>query len=223
MEDYKTQFIRFMVQCRVLTFGDFTTKSGRKTPYFINTGRYRTGGQMSELARYYVDAIVANGFEFDLLFGPAYKGIPLVVACSIELARRGRDVPFCFNRKEAKEHGEGGLLVGQIPVSGDRVLIIEDVTTAGTSIRETMPLLQASADVCPAGLIVSVDRRERGGDDVTGSALEQIGDEFGMSTAAIVDVDEIIEALRVPGIDGEVVISDELHERMIAYRKKYGA
>jgi len=217
---YKSDFITFMVRANVLTFGDFTTKSGRKTPFFINTGRYRTGEQMNRLASFYADAIIERGVEFDLLFGPAYKGIPLVVAVAMELARRGKDVPFCFNRKEAKDHGEGGLLVGHAPQPGDRVLIIEDVTTAGTSIRETVPLLRAAADVELAGLVVSVDRMERG----TGrlNALSELRDEFSMQTFAIVTIEEIASYLRGREVDGKVVLTDALFEQVQAYRAQYG-
>ena len=149
METYKQQFIEFMVRSEVLTFGDFVTKSGRSTPYFVNTGKYRTGMQMERLGEFYADSIEdfvnESGQGIDVLFGPAYKGIPLVVTASIALARRGRDVAFTFNRKEAKDHGEGGVLVGHTPIDGDRVLWVEDVTSAGTSIRETVPVVQAAA------------------------------------------------------------------------------
>ncbi|MCA9059165.1 MAG: orotate phosphoribosyltransferase [Planctomycetaceae bacterium] len=220
MEDYKQQFIEFMVRCNVLTFGDFTTKSGRKTPFFINTGRYRTGSQMQMLAGFYADAIQARQLAFDFLFGPAYKGIPLVVAIAVELSRRGVDVPFCFNRKEAKDHGEGGLLVGHPPAAGQRVLIVEDVTTAGTSIRETVPLLRAAAAVELAGLVVSVDRMERGIGDR--NALTELREEFGMTTFAIVTIVEIADYLRNRTIDGQVVVTDELFDRIQAYRQQYG-
>lgn len=212
MDQYKREFIDFMLECEVLTFGDFTTKSGRKTPYFVQTGKYRTGGQIRRLGEFYADAIDAEfGGEFDVLFGPAYKGIPLAVETAGALAARGRDVGFMFNRKEAKDHGEGGVLVGHVPRAGDRVLIIEDVTTAGTSIRETVPVLRAAADVELAGLIVSVDRMERGtGDD---AALAQVGAEFSMPTAAIVTVEEIIE---------HADLSDEMVDRMHGYLREYG-
>lgn len=224
MEAYKLEFIKFMVRSRVLTFGDFTTKSGRKTPYFVNTGRYRTGGQITQLAKFYCDAIEASQIEFDFLFGPAYKGIPLVVACAMELSRRGRDVPFTFNRKEEKAHGEGGRLVGHQPSAGERALIVEDVTTAGTSIRETVPLLRQVAPVKLGGLVVSVDRKERSG---AGShpqlgALQAVGKEFDMPTAAIVSVEEIATALRGQPVDGEVLLTEELHSRMLAYLQDYG-
>ncbi|MFT7474380.1 MAG: orotate phosphoribosyltransferase [Verrucomicrobiales bacterium] len=209
---YKQDFIDFMIESDVLTFGDFTTKSGRKTPYFIQTGKYGTGSQIRRLGEFYADAIEANfGDDFDVLFGPAYKGIPLAVETAGALAARGRDVGFMFNRKEAKDHGEGGVLVGHVPSAGDRVLIIEDVTTAGTSIRETVPVLRAAANVQLAGLIVSVDRMERGTGDK--AALAQVGDDFDMATHAIVTVREILE---------HAVLSDELTQRMHEYLEEFG-
>lgn len=213
MEAYKSQFIDFMTDVGVLTFGDFTTKSGRKTPYFVNTGLYRTGSQLDQLGEFYANAIeAAVGGEFDVLFGPAYKGIPLVVATSISLSRRGIDKAFCFNRKEAKDHGEGGVLVGHKLTDGDRVLIIEDVTTAGTSIRETVPILRAAANIKLVGLVVSVDRGERGDGDK--SALAEVGDEFDMPTWSIVHVHEIMQ---------HVELADDDRQRMLDYLEKYGA
>ncbi|MCA9063275.1 MAG: orotate phosphoribosyltransferase [Planctomycetaceae bacterium] len=220
MKIYKQHFIEFMVRSNVLTFGDFTTKSGRKTPFFVNTGRYRTGSQMATLAGFYADAIQARQVEFDFLFGPAYKGIPLAVAIAVELSRRGQDVPFCFNRKEAKDHGEGGTLVGHKPAVGERVLIVEDVTTAGTSIRETVPVLRAAADVNLAGLVVSVDRMERGTGEK--NALTELRDEFQMQTFAIVTIVEIAEYLRNRPIDGNIVLTETLYEQIQAYRQQYG-
>lgn len=219
MEHYKAEFIEFMVRCGVLTFGDFMTKSGRKTPYFINTGLYRTGSQMMRLGGFYKDAIEANlPNPPDVLFGPAYKGIPLVVATAI---RMEPDVAFCFNRKEVKDHGEGGAIIGHKLRDGDRVLIIEDVTTAGTSIRETVPLMRAAADVELAGLVVSVDRMERGTTEK--SALSQVSEEFQMPTFAIVNLDEIIAHLKENQIDGKWILDDRLLERIADYRAQYGA
>lgn len=208
---YKADFIDFMIDSGVLTFGDFVTKSGRNTPYFINTGRYRTGAQIRRLGEFYADAIEASGLDFDVLFGPAYKGIPLAVETAAALSARGRDVGFCFNRKEAKDHGERGVLVGHQPVDGDKVLIIEDVTTAGTSIRETVPVLQAAAAVDVVGLVVSVDRMERGTGDR--AALDQVGRDFAMDTFAIVTVNDIIEL--APLDDAQVAA-------MQAYLVEYG-
>lgn len=220
LETYKADFIEFMVRSSVLTFGDFVTKSGRNTPFFINTGRYRDGDQMNRLAGFYADAIQARDVPFDFLFGPAYKGIPLVVAISMEFSRRGRNIPFCFNRKEVKDHGEGGSLVGHKPEDAQTALIVEDVTTAGTSIRETVPVLKAAADVRPSGLVVSVDRMERG----TGSknALVELRDEFQMQTFAIVTIEEIADYLCGRVIDGEVAVTDELYRKIQEYRQQYG-
>jgi orotate phosphoribosyltransferase len=223
MQDYKREFIEFMVRCEVLRFGDFTTKSGRKTPYFLNTGRYRTGAQLARLARFYAQALRTElASDFDVLFGPAYKGIPLAVSTAMVLHEDfGHEVGFCFNRKEAKDHGEGGSLVGHPLAKDDRVVIIEDVTTAGTSIRETVPLLRAAAEIRLTALIVAVDRMERG----TGhrSALDEIRETFGVRTVAIVTVDEIIEHLRRAPVDGKLVIDDALHQRILDYRAAYGA
>jgi len=212
VELYKRNFIDFMIESDVLTFGDFVTKSGRETPYFVQTGKYRTGAQIRRLGEFYADAIEANFGEFDVLFGPAYKGIPLAVATASELSLRGRDVGFMFDRKEVKDHGEGGALVGHSLSDGDRVLIIEDVTTAGTSIRETVPTLRAAADIELAGLIVSVDRMERGTGDQ--AALDQVAEEFLMPTHAIVTLMEIIE---------HADLSDEIVAKMLAYVAEYGA
>ena len=225
METYKQQFIEFMVRSEVLTFGDFVTKSGRSTPYFVNTGKYRTGMQMERLGEFYADSIEAfvneSGQGIDVLFGPAYKGIPLVVTASIALARRGRDIAFTFNRKEVKDHGEGGVLVGHTPVDGDRMLWVEDVTSAGTSIRETVPVVQAAADVELTGLVVSVDRAERGTGELSG--LAQVGADFGMATFSIVTVHEVIEHLAGQEIDGTVVLDEQRVDAMYAYLSQWGA
>ena len=216
MHDYQRRFIDFMIEVGVLTFGDFTTKSGRKTPYFVNTGKYRSGTQLATLGRAYADAIERSFPDgFDCLFGPAYKGIPLAVAIAMAFAERGREVEFVFNRKEAKDHGEGGLLVGRKLRDGDRVLIVEDVTTAGTSIRETVPILRAAADIRLAGLVVSVDRQERASDASTTTALAEVGAEFGMPTAAIVTIDEVVGHL------GDRLTADD-RSRIAAYRERYG-
>jgi orotate phosphoribosyltransferase len=222
MEAYKRDFIEFMVRCDVLTFGDFTAKSGRKTPYFVNTGRYRTGAQLSRLARFYAAAIVRElRGEFDVIFGPAYKAIPLAVATAMALHEdHAREVGFCFNRKEAKDHGEGGVLVGHTLRDGDRVLIIEDVTTAGSSIRETVPLLRAAADIKLVGLVVSVDRMEKGAGEK--NALAEIRETYGMQTLSIVTIDEIMAHLRTTPVDERTVIDDATYARMLAYRQQYG-
>jgi orotate phosphoribosyltransferase len=222
MQAHKRDLIELMVRSDVLTFGDFTAKSGRKTPYFVNSGRYRTGAHISQLARFYAAALRERlGTSFDVLFGPAYKGIPLVVATAMALYEdHGIEVGYCFNRKEQKDHGEGGILVGHTLRDGDRVVILEDVTTAGTSIRETVPLLERAAKVKLSGLLVSVDRMERG----TGSqnALTEIAESYAMPAFAIVNVREIMEYLRERPIDGRVVLSDELCMRMQEYLEQHG-
>lgn len=222
MERYKQEFIEFIVRAGVLTFGDFVTKSGRKTPFFINTGRYATGSQLARLGRYYAEAIVGRlGHDYDTLFGPAYKGIPLVVTTAMALAEHhNKDVGFCFNRKEAKDHGEGGVLVGRPLRDGDRVVIVEDVTTAGTSIRETLPILNAAAQVGIAGLVVSVDRLERGTGEL--NALSELRETLGAPAFAIVNIDEVSEYLHRRKIDGQVILNDETLAKIQAYRAEYG-
>lgn len=218
---YKKEFIEFMVRSGVLTFGDFITKSGRKTPYFVNTGNYKTGYQAGKLGEFYAKCIAENIKEdVDALFGPAYKGIPLSVATAIALANdHNKDVNYCFNRKEAKDHGEGGTMVGYKLQDGDKVLIIEDVITAGTAIRECLPILKSAANIEIAGLVISVDRMERGQSNRT--AIQEIEEEFGIKTYPIVTVREIIETLHNVEIDGKVVIDDEMRGRMEAYLAEY--
>ncbi len=209
---HKREFIELMTEAGVLTFGDFVTKSGRSTPYFINTGLYRTGDHIARLGRYYAKAILEQiGTDFDVLFGPAYKGIPLAVSTAVALSELGHDVAYCFNRKEEKDHGEGGVMVGHTLSDGDRVLIVEDITTAGTAIRDSVPLLRTAADISLAGLVVSVDRRERGLDER--SALQALAEEFAMPTFAIVDVHEIMSL---------VDLAPELETAMLAYLSRYG-
>lgn len=193
---YKEEFITFMVRSGVLTFGDFTTKSGRKTPYFVNTGNYKTGAQAAKLGDYYAACIQQNLPDgVDCLFGPAYKGIPLAVAAASSLYRNyGRDLPYCFNRKEAKDHGEGGNIVGYKPQDGDRVIIIEDVITAGTAIRETMPVLKGCADVKVTDMFISVNRCEVG-QNPGKTAVMEVGEEFGIKVHALVTVQDIREYL----------------------------
>ena len=223
MEQYKKDFIEFMLSCGVLRFGDFVTKSGRKTPFFINTGFYRTGGQMAKLGEFYAKAIQDNfGLDFDVRFGPAYKGIPLSVAATMEISRLyGRDIRYCSNRKEIKDHGEKGILLGSPISAGDKVVIIEDVTTAGTSIRETVPIIKAQGTDDIMGLVVSVDRMERGTGDV--SALTEIENEFGIRTCSIVSMKDVIECLYNREYEGRVIIDDALMERIDAYYEQYGA
>lgn len=222
MEAYKQEFVEFMIRAGVLQFGDFVTKSGRKTPFFINTGRYATGSDLARLGRFYAEALIGRlGTGYDTLFGPAYKGIPLVVTTAMALAEhQGHDVGFCFNRKEAKDHGEGGVLVGRPLRDGDRVVIVEDVTTAGTSIRETLPILRAAANVQIAGLIVSVDRMERGSGEL--NALGELRQTLGAPAFAIVTIDEVTQWLRGRKIDGRVVLDQDTYQRVQEYRREYG-
>ncbi len=222
MEQYKKEFIEFMVDCQVLRFGDFVTKSGRKTPFFINTGFYRTGAQLRKLGTYYAAAIKeAFGLDFDILFGPAYKGIPLSVATAMAVSESyGVDVGYCSNRKEEKDHGDAGILLGS-PLNADsRVLMIEDVTTSGKSIRETMPILKAMGVSNIKGLIVSVNRMEKGTKDI--GALEEIGIEYGIKTAAIVTMEEIIEHLYNKPYNGKIIIDDDIKARIDRYYEQYG-
>ena len=219
---YQEEFITFMVRSGVLTFGDFTTKSGRKTPYFINTGNYKTGAQASKLGDYYAACIQQNLPQgVDCLFGPAYKGIPLTVAAASSLYRDyGRDLPYCFNRKEAKDHGEGGSMVGYQPKAGDRVVIVEDVVTAGTAMRETIELFQHVADVELTALIVSVDRMERGTGEKT--TINELREQYGIQVFPIVTVREVIAFLHNREIDGKVYIDDAMKDRMEGYLAQYG-
>lgn len=223
MEKYKEEFIEFMLDCSVLKFGDFVTKSGRKTPFFVNTGFYRTGGQLRRLGKFYARAIKeAFGTDFDVLFGPAYKGIPLSVATAMALSEdHGAEVRYCSNRKEIKDHGDKGILLGGPLGDGDRVVIIEDVTTAGTSIRETLPILKAQGDVEVRGMIVSVDRQERG--ETERSALKDIAKTYGFMTHAIVTMKEVIEYLTANKVGGRYVIDDGIKAAIDAYYEQYGA
>lgn len=221
MANYKKEFIEFMVRSGVLTFGDFTTKSGRKTPYFVNTGNYKTGAQAAQLGAFYAQAIKEHIKEdIDVLFGPAYKGIPLAVATSMALAtNHQQDVNYCFNRKEEKDHGEGGKMVGYKLKDGDHVLITEDVITSGASIRECLPQIMAAANVKIIGEIISVDRMERGLENKT--AIQQIYDDYGFKVYPIVTVREIIDTLHNQPVDGKVYIDDAMKAKMEAYLDEY--
>ncbi len=222
MEAYKAAFIDFMMDCNVLKFGDFVTKSGRNTPFFVNTGFYRTGGQLRKLGAYYAEAIHDKyGLDFDVLFGPAYKGIPLSVATTMAIDEKyGKEIRYCSNRKEVKDHGDTGILLGSPIRDGDKVVIIEDVTTAGTSIQETLPILQAQGAVDVIGLVVSVDRMERG--QGTKSALAEIEERYGIRTTAIVTMAEVIEHLYNKPYKGNIIIDDELKASIDAYYEQYG-
>lgn len=213
---YKEEFIRFMVECGVLTFGDFTLKSGRKAPYFVNTGNYKTGKQLAKLGEYYAQCIKENNIEVETLFGPAYKGIPLATATSIALANlHDTEVNYCFDRKEVKDHGEGGMIVGKKLTDGEKVVIIEDVITAGTAIRQVLPLLKSVADVNITGMVISVDRMEKGKGEL--SAVQEVKQEFGITIYPIVTINDIIKAIQDGVIDGQ-----EYLDKMIEYRKTYG-
>jgi orotate phosphoribosyltransferase len=222
MEQYKKEFIEFMVDCGVLRFGDFTTKSGRKTPFFVNTGFYRTGTQLRKLGQYYAHAIQNKyGLEFDVLFGPAYKGIPLSVAAAMAISEcYNREIKYCSNRKEVKNHGDTGILLGSPIMDNDRIIIIEDVTTAGTSIKETMPIVKAQGNVQVLGLVVSVDRMERG--QGSRSALSEIEETYGILTTAIVTMEEVVEHLYNKPYKGKIIIDDTLKAAIDSYYQQYG-
>ena len=198
MEQYKEKFIDFMLDSGVLLFGDFVTKSGRRTPYFLNAGNFRTGAQIARLGDFYAENIEKSGESFDKLFGPAYKGIPLVTAASASLWRLyGRDVPYSFNRKEAKDHGEGGSIVGSVPADGDRVGVVEDVVTAGTAVRETLAIMAALGQVKVTSLFVMVDRMERG--TGTRSTLHELAEDLDIKVQPIVTVRDIMAHLSADG------------------------
>lgn len=223
MEQYKKEFIEFMVDCNVLKFGEFTLKSGRKSPFFMNAGAYVTGSQLKKLGQYYATAIHDNyGTDFDVLFGPAYKGIPLAVATTMAFGELyGRDIRYCSNRKEVKDHGDVGILLGSSLNDGDRVVIIEDVTTSGKSIEETFPILQAQANVDVVGLMVSLNRQERG--KTQQNALAEIREIYGIETGAIVTMEEVVEHLYNRTYNGRVLIDDAMKKAIDTYYAQYGA
>ena len=223
MEQYKKEFIEFMVESDVLKFGDLTLKSGRKSPFFMNAGAYVTGTQLMRLGEYYATAIHENfGDDFDVLFGPAYKGIPLSVATVIAYAKLyGKEIRYCSNRKEIKDHGDTGILLGSKIKDGDRVVIIEDVTTSGKSIEETFPILMAQGDVQIKGLMVSLNRMEVGlGGKV--SALDEIREKYSFEARAIVSMAEVVECLYNKSCQGKILIDDTLKAAIDAYYNKYG-
>ena len=213
---YKESFIRFMVDCGVLTFGEFTLKSGRHAPYFINCGNFRTGGQLRRLGEYYAECIHAHQIPVETLFGPAYKGIPLAVSAALALnAKYEQEVYYCFDRKEVKDHGEGGMFVGKTLTDGEKVIIIDDVMTSGKALRESLPKLKSAADVDVTGMVIIVDRMERG----TGalSAVQEVREEFGITVYPIVTMEDIIQAIR-----NDIVLGREYLDKMLAYREEYG-
>ena len=223
MEQYKKEFIEFMVDCNVLKFGEFTLKSGRKSPFFMNAGAYVTGSQLRKLGQYYATAIHDNyGTDFDVLFGPAYKGIPLAVATTMAFSELyGRDIKYCSNRKEIKDHGDVGILLGSSLNDGDRVVIIEDVTTSGKSIEETFPILKGQANVDVVGLMVSLNRQERG--KTQQNALAEIREMYGIETGAIVTMEEVVEYLYNKNYNGRVLIDDAMKKAIDTYYAQYGA
>lgn len=223
MEQYKEEFIEFIVESNVLKFGDFTLKSGRKSPFFMNAGAYVTGSQLRRLGQYYAKAIHDYyGDDFDVLFGPAYKGIPLSVATTIAFSELyGKEIRYCSNRKEIKDHGDTGILLGSKIKDGDRIVIIEDVTTSGKSIEETFPIIQAQGKVEILGLMVSLNRMERGkGDKMT--ALDEIRETYGFKTGAIVTMEDVVEKLYNKECQGKIIIDDAMKASIDAYYEQYG-
>ena len=223
MESYKQEFIEFMVESNVLKFGEFTLKSGRKSPFFMNVGAYVTGSQLMRLGEYYAKAIHEHyGDDFDVLFGPAYKGIPLSVATTIAYSKLyGKEIRYCSNRKEVKDHGDTGILLGSKINDGDKVVIIEDVTTSGKSIEETYPIVKAQGNVEIIGLMVSLNRMEKGlGGSM--SALDEIREKYGFEANAIVTMEEVVEHLYNRECQGKIVINDEIKTAIDAYYEQYG-
>ena len=217
MSDHRTRFLRLALQAQALRFGGFTLKSGRVSPYFFNAGRFDSGASLAALASCYADAIDAAGIDFDLLFGPAYKGIPLAAALASEYARRGRDLPLAYNRKEAKDHGEGGTLVGA-PLAGRRVLVVDDVLTAGTAVREALALIRAGGGR-PVGVAIALDRQEVLDESAAGrrSAAEQVSLDEGMPVVAIASLADLL------AFAGESATLSGERERLLAYRARYGS
>ena len=224
MDQYKEAFINFMLESNALKFGDFTLKSGRRSPFFMNAGAWQTGSQLTKLGEFYAKAIAQQyGLEFDVLFGPAYKGIPLAAATVMAISRLyGVDIRYCSNRKEVKDHGDTGILLGSRLQDGDRVVIIEDVTTSGASMAETVPILRAQAKVSILGLMVSLNRMEVGkGGKVP--ALDEIRELYGFRTGAIVTMEEVIDYLSQPRADGGLVLDEEQKTALAQYYAQYGA
>ena len=212
--DYRTRFLQLALRAEALRFGEFTLKSGRLSPYFFNAGRFDSGTALAELAACYVDAVDAAGIEFDLLFGPAYKGIPLATAVACEYARRGRDLPLAFNRKEAKAHGEGGSLIGAA-LAGKRVLIVDDVITAGTAIREALDIIAAAGGIA-AGIVIALDRQERVREEVAQSAAQAVATEHGIPVIAVAGLSDLLE------FAGESADLVRQRDALLAYRARYG-
>ena len=214
MPDHRHHFLELALRAQALRFGEFTLKSGRSSPYFFNAGRFDSGAALAELARCYADAVEAAGLGFDLLFGPAYKGIPLATALACEYARRGRDLPLAFDRKEAKDHGEGGRLIGA-PLAGRRVLVVDDVITAGTAIRDALGLIREGGGM-PAGIVIALDREERVGEDDPRSAAQAVAADHGLAVIAIATLDDLL------AFAGESATLAAERGRLLAYRARYG-
>jgi orotate phosphoribosyltransferase len=209
---FRREFIEFAIRAGVLRFGDFTTKAGRLSPYFFNAGLFDDGAKLAELSRYYAQAALASGIAFDMLFGPAYKGIALAATTAVALAQSGHNVPFSYNRKEAKDHGEGGMLIGA-PLKG-RALIIDDVISAGTSVRQSVEIIR-EAGATPAGVLIAIDRQERGKGELSASQEARLT--FGMPVSAIATLDDVLATLQARGDARDHV------EKILAYRQRYGA
>jgi len=214
---YKQQFIKFLADCNVLKFGTFKLKSGRIAPYFLNAGEYKTGAQLKKLGEFYADCINENNIQADTLFGPAYKGVPLSLAATLATYDKyGKNLNFCFDRKEVKDHGEGGMFVGKQLEDGEKVVIIEDVMTSGKALKESVPKLKGAADVDITGMVITVDRMEKGlNSDL--SAVQEAYNEFGIKVYSIVNMEDIIDAIREGIVDGK-----EYLDAMLAYREQYG-
>lgn len=212
------EFVQFAVECGVLKFGEFKTKAGRISPYFFNAGLFDDGARLGRLAEFYAQRLIGSGIAFDMVFGPAYKGIPLGAALSVELARRGHNLPFAYNRKEAKDHGEGGTLVGA-PLKG-RVLIVDDVMSAGTAVRESIAIIRA-AGATPHAVLIALDRQEKAtenGHDVPYSAVQYVRQQLGLQVSAIANLGDLMQYLAQQGNGA----TDEVHQRVLAYRQRYG-
>jgi orotate phosphoribosyltransferase len=222
MQDYKKDFIELLVKAEALMFGEFTLKSGRVAPYFLNAGKFFTGEYIAELGKAYAGAYLDSGLEVDVIFGPAYKGIPLSVACVIQLQEKfDKNLAYTFDRKEMKTHGDGGNLVGAPLDENTRVLIIDDVMTAGTAVRETMETLKANGNPKVEGVLISLDRMEKAKDDEM-SAVQAVERDFGIKAFSIVNLDDVIEALHGKEVLGKVYIDDEMKAKIDGYRAEYG-
>ena len=216
MESYKREFIQFLEKAGVLKFGDFTAKSGRKIPYFINAGMIKTGEEIATLGEFYARAYAEKlGDKKTVLYGPAYKGISIAVSAAVALSKRGLNVPFFFNRKEVKDHGEGGMFVGKALTNGEKVVIIDDVMTSGKALRESMPKLKSAADVDVTGMVITVDRMEKGTGEL--SAVQEVKRDFGVTVYPIVTMEDIIDAIR-----NDIVPGRDYLDKMLEYRSTYG-